>query len=253
VISVYIPGSVWETDPAAQDTEDHIYVGSTGEHPGQWLTITWAQQQQDIPPALQVDYAITGADRRLSRNCLTEVLNLLRRGAERLLDDPTTSANEYTQATTDYPGYSSLRDYIESTALTKANIVNNLWNARQNIEYNNPNVTTGGTEQAGRFSTINASVQSRTLTLNVFGGFFREVVQGNRLQRPDASGLNYAYSFGGRTSSAFRETRMIHEGLHLALDGLSDELLGSILLNRNNVTQSEGSRAINDFIDRHCR
>jgi len=39
VISVYIPGSVWETDQAAQDTEDHIYVGSTGEHPGQWLTI----------------------------------------------------------------------------------------------------------------------------------------------------------------------------------------------------------------------
>jgi hypothetical protein len=212
-------------------------------------------QTREDPPGLQVDYAITGADRRLRGNCLTAILNLLRQAAERLNDDPNTrNVNEYTQRV---DGNESIRDVYERDILTAENIINGLWNANLVVDANNPNVTR---ESGDTYNNVDADATfsydpNAPSTLTVYGGFFRNVERGNRLPRADANGLNYRYNLVGRTSATDRELTLLHEALHLVVGGFTDQLLGSIILNRNinNVTRAQGSLAINDFLERNCR
>jgi photosynthesis system II assembly factor YCF48-like protein/BNR/Asp-box repeat protein len=66
--------------------------------------------------------------------------------------------------------------------------------------------------------------------------------------------LNYAYGFGGDRGSTDRQLTAIHEAIHGIVYGFSDGFIGRIILNRReNVSQREGSEAINNFLNRHCR
>ena len=117
------------------------------------------------------------------------------------------------------------------------------------IERENLNVS----ESTNSFTFTRATAQGNTLT--AYGGFFREVVQGDRLRRP-TGGLRHEYRTGALTSSTDREITILHELLHLAGNGVfSDQLLGSLISGRrqDQITRTEGSEMITNFLNRNCR
>ena len=126
---------------------------------------------------MQVNDAITGADLRLqrNRNRLREILNLLRRAAETLFDDPTTPENEYTQTVDDTP---STEDIYERDILTAANLINAAWNATISTDYNNPNVTR---ERGDAFSIERATTTTGSgVSIRFYRGVFRNVERGGQ-------------------------------------------------------------------------
>jgi hypothetical protein len=164
-----------------------------------------------------------------------------------LIDNPGTSENEYTQG-----GDQSAQAYFE-TLFTRINLINNIWNSTTTTEYENTRVES---ESGDRFNfprvTTTTSANPNLSTRMVYhGGFFRDIERGRRLRRSE-QGLDYEYGFGSDTSDTARELSVIHEAIHAVVHGFSDELLGRVLLNRTNVTRTEGSSAINNFLRRHC-
>lgn len=236
--SIFVPRT-YRADPA------NDYLPRTSS----WWVVN-VQTQQRTADQYEVDLALTGAIRRLSNsNCLREIRGLLNRAAERLFDDPTTTQNEYTTRSSDNSNV-SMEDYFTREEFTARNFDKLAWEATTVLERSNFNITPG-TESEGRFSLTRATAQGTTITF--YAGFFNDVEQGSRSRQRNSSPL-FQYVAGSVRTQFNREITALHELVHLIGNGqFSDELLGGLILNRKNVSKSEGSEALTAFLERHCR
>ncbi|CAN5353222.1 hypothetical protein BH10ACI2_BH10ACI2_00050 [soil metagenome] len=234
------PGS-----PSDAPLTSHSYATTQYSYEYFFSNISWSPAGQginDTRSAEAVKNAIAKASGSLTGGCKDAIEKLLRNAfLATLKGNPET---DYDKVSSDIR--TSFDDFIKEN-LTATKLIDAVKGATLVYRPDDFNLNSGNMHASAVTSGLQGNV-----SVTFYAGFFNKIYSGkqdivtnNNIQRP---------YLGEATSQQDRAFTIIHEGIHAIDRRFSDGFIGRIITGKDkNLSMEEGSKAINEFIEKNCK